>query len=135
MLKGFREFLSRGNVIDLAVAVVIGAAFTALVKSVTDQVVNPLVSRIGAGQQQDYGVLKIPLGGNPEVFVDLNAVLSAAINFIIVAAVVYFCIVLPYQKLRNRGKVEEKSDTELSLLTEIRDLLADEKDDNHKHSL
>lgn len=121
MLKGFKEFLSRGNVIDLATAVVIGAAFTGLVTAFTENVVQPLVDRVGAGGEQEYGILKIPLGGDQ--FVDLNAVLSAFINFIIVAAVVYFVIVLPYKKLRERGEVEQTADTELSLLTEIRDLL------------
>jgi large conductance mechanosensitive channel len=125
VLKGFKEFLSRGNVIDLAVAVVIGAAFTGLVTAFTEKVVQPLVDRIGAGGGKDYGVLKISLGGNPEQFVDFNAVLAAIINFVIVAAVLYFVIVLPYKKLRDRGEVEQAQDTELSLLTEIRNLLRD----------
>lgn len=128
MLKGFKEFLSRGNVIDLSVAVVIGAAFTGLVTAFTEKVVQPLVDRVGAGGDREYGILKIPLGGDPEQFVDLNAVLSALINFLIVAAVVYFVIVLPYKKLRERGEVEQAQDTELSILTEIRDLLAENGD-------
>ena len=127
MLKGFKEFLSRGNVIDLAVAVVIGAAFTGLVTSFTEKVVQPLVDRVGAGGDQEYGILKVSLGGDPEQFLDFNAVLSAVINFVIVAAVVYFVIVLPYKKLRERGEVEQAQDTELSILTEIRDLLVAER--------
>ena len=127
MLKGFKEFLSRGNVIDLAVAVVIGAAFTGLVTAFTQKVVQPLIDRIGAGGDRQYGILKISLGGNPEQFIDFNAVLSAVINFVIVAAVVYFVIVLPYKKLRERGEVEQAQDTELSLLTEIRDILAEKR--------
>lgn len=123
MLKGFKEFLSRGNVIDLAVAVVIGAAFTGLVTAFTNGVVQPLIDRVGAGPDTEYGILKIPIGGNQ--YVDLNAVLSAFINFILVAAVLYFVIVLPYKKLRERGEVEQAQDTELSLLTEIRDLLVE----------
>jgi large conductance mechanosensitive channel len=125
VLKGFKEFLSRGNVIDLAVAVVIGAAFTGLVTAFTEKVVQPLVDRIGAGGGKEYGILKISLGGNPEQFLDFNAVLAAIINFLIVAAVLYFVIVLPYKKLRERGEVEQAQDTELSLLTEIRNLLRD----------
>ena len=77
MFKGFKEFLSRGNVIDLAVAVVIGAAFTGLVTAFTEKVVQPLVDRVGAGGDREYGILKISLGGNPEQFLDFNAVLSA----------------------------------------------------------
>jgi large conductance mechanosensitive channel len=126
MLKGFKEFLSRGNVIDLAVAVVIGAAFTGLVTAFTQKVIQPLIDRIGAGGDHAYGILKISLGGDPEQFLDFNAVLAAVINFLIVAAVVYFIIVLPYKKLRERGEVEQAQDTELSLLTEIRDILAEE---------
>ncbi len=133
MLKGFKEFLSRGNVIDLAVAVVIGAAFTGLVTSFTEKVIQPLVDRIGAGGDREYGFLKISLGGTPEQFVDLNAVLSAFINFLIVAAVIYFVIVLPYKKLRERGEVEQAQDTELSILTEIRDLLAENGSSGGKH--
>jgi len=121
MLKGFKEFIARGNIIDLSVAVVIGTAFTGLVTAFTSNVVQPLIDRIGAGPDKAYGILKIPLGADK--FVDLNAVLSATINFILVAAVVYFVIVLPYKKLRERGEVEQAQDTELSILTEIRDLL------------
>jgi large conductance mechanosensitive channel len=128
MLKGFKEFLSRGNVIDLAVAVVIGAAFTGLVTAFTEKVIQPLVDRVGAGGGREYGILKISLGGNPEQFIDFNAVLAALINFVIVAAVIYFIIVLPYKKLRERGEVETAQDTELSMLTEIRDILAEQAD-------
>jgi large conductance mechanosensitive channel len=121
MLKGFKEFIARGNVIDLAVAVVIGAAFTGLVTAFTQNVIQPLIDRIGAGPDAEYGVLRIPLGGDQ--FVDLNAVLSAAINFLIVAAVIYFVIVLPFKKLKERDAKVETSATELTVLTEIRDLL------------
>lgn len=121
MLKGFKEFVSRGNVIDLAVAVVVGAAFTGLVTAFTQNVVQPLVDRIGAGPDAEYGVLKIPLGADQ--FVDLNAVLSAAINFLIVAAVIYFVIVVPFKKIKERDAKVVSEETELTLLTEIRDLL------------
>ncbi len=121
MLKGFKEFISRGNVIDLAVAVVIGAAFTGLVTAFTDSVVQPLIDRIGANPDEPYGILRIPLGG--EQFIDLNAVLSATINFLLVALVLYFVIVLPYKKLKERDAKVDEEDTELTLLTEIRDLL------------
>ncbi|MGE2734819.1 large-conductance mechanosensitive channel protein MscL [Mycolicibacterium vaccae] len=126
MLKGFKDFISRGNVIDLAVAVVIGAAFTGLVTAFTDNVIQPLVDRIGAGPDAEYGILRIPLGGDQ--FIDLNAVLSAAINFLIVAAVIYFVIVVPFKKLKERDKKVVSEETELTLLTEIRDLLKSEAD-------
>jgi large conductance mechanosensitive channel len=123
VLKGFKEFLSRGNIVDLSVAVVIGTAFTALVTKFTESIIKPLIDRIGAGGDTQYGILRIGIGGGQAI--DLNVLLSAAINFILVAAVVYFLVVAPYNRLRKKGEVEQAGDTELSLLTEIRDLLAD----------
>jgi large conductance mechanosensitive channel len=121
MFKGFKEFLSRGNIVDLAVAVVIGTAFTALVTKFTDSIITPLINRIGVNQQSNHGALKIDIGGGQTI--DLNILLSAAINFFLVAFVVYFFVVLPFNTLRRRGEVEQADDTEIALLTEIRDLL------------
>lgn len=123
MLKGFKDFLARGNIVDLSVAVVIGTAFTGLVTSFTNSVIEPLITRVGAGGESNYGILRIDIGAGQTI--DLNILLSALINFILVAAVVYFLVVLPYKKLRERGQVEQAQDTELSLLTEIRNLLAE----------
>jgi large conductance mechanosensitive channel len=122
MLKGFKEFLSRGNIVDLAVAVVIGTAFTALVTKFTESIITPLINRIGVKQQSNVGALKISIGGGQ--FIDLNVLLSAAINFFLIAMVVYFFVVLPYNTLRRRGEVEQADDAQIVLLTEIRDLLA-----------
>lgn len=126
MLKGFKEFLLRGNIIDLSVAVVIGTAFTALVTKFTDSIIQPLINRIGAGSDSDYGILRIGIGGGQTI--DLNVLLSAAINFALVAGVVYFLIVLPYSKFRKEK--EEVADAEVVLLTEIRDLLAGRSEGN-----
>ena len=131
MMKGFKDFIARGNVIDLATAVVIGAAFTGLVTSFTDNVVQPLVDRVGAGGDREYGILKIPLGGDQ--FIDLNAVLSSAINFLIVAAVVYFVIIVPYKKIKERDPKVEEAETELTILTQIRDLLSENGQASGKH--
>ncbi|MDZ7882305.1 MAG: large-conductance mechanosensitive channel protein MscL [Mycobacterium sp.] len=120
MIKGFKEFLLRGNIIDLSVAVVIGTAFTALVTNFTDSIIQPLIDRIGAGGDAEYGILRIPIGGDQTI--DLNVLLTATINFVLVAAVVYFLIVLPYSKFRK--KEEETVEAEVVLLTEIRDLLS-----------
>ena len=120
MLKGFKDFLAKGNIIDLSVAVVIGAAFTTLVTAFTEKVVQPLISSIGAGGDHSYGFLKIPLPGENN-FMDFNAVLTATINFVLVAAVIYFVIVLPYSKIR--GAKEDAIKEEIALLTQIRDLL------------
>ena len=123
MLKGFKEFLSRGNIVDLAVAVVIGTAFTALVTKFTDSIITPLINSIGAGGDSKYGILRINIGGGQAI--DLNILLSAATNFILVAAVVYFLVIVPYNRLRKKGEVEQAQDTELTLLAEIRNLLAE----------
>jgi large conductance mechanosensitive channel len=122
MLKGFKEFLSRGNIVDLSIAVVIGTAFTALVTAFTKSLVEPLINRVGAGKNSQHGILRFDIGGGQAI--DLNILLSAFINFILVAAVVYFLIVVPYNRLRKRGEVEQAQDTELSILTEIRDLMS-----------
>jgi len=119
VLKGFKEFLARGNIIDLAVAVVIGTAFTGLVTKFTDAIIQPLINRIGAGKEASYGILQISIGGGQTI--DLNVLLSAFINFVLVAAVVYFLVVLPYNKLRTKDAAESAEDKQVRLLTEIRD--------------
>jgi large conductance mechanosensitive channel len=123
VLKGFKEFLARGNIVDLSIAVVIGTAFTALVTNFTKSVVQPLIDGIGVGKDANYGILRIPIYGGQTI--DLNILLSAAINFVLVAAVVYFLVVVPYNRLRKKGEVEQAQDTELSLLTEIRNIIRD----------
>jgi large conductance mechanosensitive channel len=121
VLQGFKDFLARGNIVDLAVAVVIGTAFTGLVTKFTDSIIQPLINRIGAGKDASYGILKIEIGGGQAI--DLNVLLSAAINFALVAAVVYFLVVLPYNKIRSKEAAESATDKQNRLLTEIRDAL------------
>jgi large conductance mechanosensitive channel len=130
-MKGFREFLLRGNVIDLAVAVVIGTAFTALVTSVVNSVFNPIIGALFNAESLSKAlVVAIPLtAGTAKI--GFGAVLAAIINFVIVAAVVYFAFVLPINALMKRAfqkPAEPVSDTpapptELDLLAQIRDLL------------
>ena len=119
MFKGFRDFLSKGNIVDLAVAVVIGTAFTGLVTKFTESIIQPLIDRIGAGKDASYGILKIEIGGGQSI--DLNVLLSAFINFVLVAAVIYFLVVVPYSKLRTKDSAESDEDKQIRLLTEIRD--------------
>ncbi|MBO1738949.1 large conductance mechanosensitive channel protein MscL [Leifsonia sp. TF02-11] len=127
MLKGFREFILRGNVIDLAVAVVIGAAFTAVVTSIVTNLFNPLISSFFTANSLDKAMI-VTLNGSDIKF---GAVLGSIISFLIVAVVVYFVFVFPINKLKERterlrkkGVVEPDAPvTELDLLTEIRDLL------------
>ncbi|WP_430331359.1 large conductance mechanosensitive channel protein MscL [Rhodococcus sp. ACT016] len=125
MLKGFKDFLLRGNVIDLAVAVVIGAAFTAIVTAFTSNIVNPLVAAVGGSEDHAWGFNVI--AGNPETFVNIGAVVTAIINFVIIAAVVYFVLIVPANAVKARFATE-KEDTKASeadLLIQIRDILAE----------
>ena len=136
MLKGFKDFIMRGNVIDLAVGVVIGAAFTAIVKAFTDNIINPLINSVG-GADFSFGFRIIP--SNDGTFVDFGALITAIINFLLIAAVVYFLIVAPMNKLDEQQKLRRGIDpkaadpTEQELLTEIRDLLAGGNNPQIKH--
>jgi large conductance mechanosensitive channel len=126
MLKGFKDFLMRGNVIDLAVAVVIGAAFSAIVKAFTDSIIQPLINSLGSTNQAE-GLGFLIREGKANTFVDFGTLITAAINFVIIAAVVYFVIVLPFEKikaLRAKKGDDAAALTEAELLTEIRDLIA-----------
>jgi large conductance mechanosensitive channel len=121
MLKGFKDFLLRGNVIDLAVAVVIGTAFTALVTAFTASFLLPLIALIGGGGENG-GEFVI----NEQHFT-WGAFISALITFVLTAAVVYFVVVLPIKAIMERRKRGEEAGpaepTQVELLVEIRDLL------------
>jgi large conductance mechanosensitive channel len=126
VIKGFKDFIMRGNVVDLAVAVVIGTAFTAVVTSVTSNIINPLIAVVGGRNVHGLG-FQI-LSGNPKTVVDFGAVITAVINFLIVAAVVYFLVVTPMNLLAERRKRGEEPEPQapsedIVLLQEIRDLL------------
>ena len=138
-MKGFREFLLRGNVIDLAVAVVIGAAFTAIVTAIVTNIINPLIGAVfNASALNKSLVVAIPTASGGHAKLLFGAVLGAAINFIIVAAVVYFALVLPVNHLIKasfaRLKKEQEQPpkdvppTDVELLIEIRDLLRAQAD-------
>jgi large conductance mechanosensitive channel len=125
VLKGFKDFLMRGNVVDLAVAVIIGTAFTAIVTAIADSFIKPLIASIGGAKVT--GLSWQIVADNPDANIDFAAIITAVINFLIVAAVVYFLIVLPMKKLQDRRKRGEETGpsdpTDVELLTEIRDLL------------
>ncbi|MEU4246964.1 large-conductance mechanosensitive channel protein MscL [Amycolatopsis sp. NPDC026612] len=126
MFKGFKDFLMRGNVVDLAVAVVIGSAFTTIVTAFTNGLIKPLINAIG-GTDAANGLGYQIFANNKGTFLDFGGVINAAINFVLVAAVVYFVIVMPVKKLqerRKRGQEPGPSEpTDVELLIEIRDLL------------
>jgi large conductance mechanosensitive channel len=121
MIKGFKDFLLRGNVVDLAVAVVIGAAFTAVVSSFTSSFLEPLIGLVGGGGV-DGGTFTV----NGQTFT-WGSFVNQVITFVLTAAVVYFVVVLPMKRLvERRARGEEPgpaAPTQVELLVEIRDLL------------
>jgi large conductance mechanosensitive channel len=122
--KEFKEFITRGNVIDLAVAVIIGLAFTAIINAIVSGLITPLIGMIGGN---DFSDLDFTINGST---FEYGLVINAVIQFLLIAAAVFFFIVKPINVLnerRRRGEEpepEELSD-EAALLTEIRDLLRD----------
>lgn len=145
--EGFKAFLMRGNVVDLAVAVVIGAAFSNIVNSVVKGVINPLVGAIGTKNLDSYSsCLKDPCevtadgtvtSGIPILW---GTVLGAALTFVITAAVVYFLMVLPMSRYLARQEARRKARegahevievTELEVLKEIRDALVAQRGSGH----
>lgn len=121
-MQGFKNFLLRGNVIDLAVGIIMGTAFTAVVTALVQSVLMPAISMLVQSPNFDsflvFGQIKV------------GVFLTAVVNFLLIAAAVYFAVVLPVEKLNARiskNKAEDKEDTELSLLKEIRDSLATKK--------
>lgn len=126
MLKGFRDFIMKGNVVDLAVAVVIGAAFGAVITALVDNVLMPLIAAL-VGSPSFDGFLLLTING---VDIKFGVFLTALVNFLLIAAAVYFALVLPMQKAteainRRRGVTEEEEpvDPQIALLEQIRDEL------------
>ena len=125
MLKGFKDFISRGNVVELAVGVIIGAAFKNIVDALVDGIINPLIAAV-IGKPDFSDAFILTLNGTDVKF---GLLITAIINFILMTFAIYFCIVVPMNALNARRKkdeeetVEEASD-EVKLLTEIRDALA-----------
>lgn len=123
MLKGFREFIMRGNVVDLAIAIVIGTAFTALVKAFVADILTPIVAAIFG--KPNFGDLTLTINHSQFLYGDL---INELITFVSVAAAVYFFVVVPMNKIaerRAKGQVPaDELPPDVALLTEIRDLLA-----------
>ena len=139
MLKGFKDFLLRGNVVDLAVAVVIGTAFTAVVTSFTESFLRPLIGLVGGGGENG-GEFVV----NEQVFT-WGAFVNQLITFVLTAAVIYFVVVVPMKIVVERRKRGEEAGptapTQVELLVEIRDLLraqqgldAVSQDDGGRHA-
>lgn len=127
MLAGFKAFIMRGNIVELAVAVVIGTAFAAVVDTVVTSLISPLLASFGGANVGDGLGFEIR-DGNRATFLDFGAIINALIVFLITAAVVYFLIVVPMNKLaerRARGQEPEPEEVteDVQVLREIRDLL------------
>ena len=126
MLKGFKEFISRGNVVELAVGVIIGAAFKNIVDALVDGIINPLIAAV-IGKPDFSDAFILTLNGTDVKF---GVLITAVINFILMAFAIYFCIVVPMNALNARRKKAEDEapeaevSDEVKLLTEIRDALA-----------
>jgi large conductance mechanosensitive channel len=124
VFKEFKEFIARGDVIDLAVAVVIGLAFTGVVNAIVGGLITPLIGMIGGN---DYSALDFEINGST---FEYGEVINAVIQFVLIAAAVFFFIVKPINTLneRRRAGLDEREPAELSdeaaLLIEIRDLLS-----------
>ena len=128
MIKGFKEFLLRGNIIDLAVAVIIGTAFGAVVTALVTNILTPLIAAIAG--QPDFSALTFTINGSQFLY---GAFFNAVINFIFVAAAIYFFVVLPVKKVSDlraaRVAAGQPADDavvvtdEVATLREIRDLL------------
>jgi large conductance mechanosensitive channel len=132
MLKGFREFIMRGNLIELAVAFVIGAAFAKVVQDFVGAIITPLVNALPGSKVNGFGFSI--RGGNLKdpTFVNLSTVINSLIVFVSTAAVVYFALVVPMNKIQERRALRvakgepdpEPKSEDIILLEQIRDLLS-----------
>jgi large conductance mechanosensitive channel len=130
MIRGFKDFLMRGNVIDLAVGIAIGVAFTSLVAAFGQYFINPLVASVGGGSTKGFG---FQITDSPKTLVDIGALINALIVFVITMAVIYFAVVVPVtklQSLRKRGPGVDEPEAvpeDTALLREIRDALVGQR--------
>ncbi len=135
MIKEFKAFLLRGNIVDLAVAVVIGAAFGAVVTSLVDNLINPIIGLAGGADFDDLVItLKEADGSDAAVQLRYGAFLSSVISFVLIAAAIFFVVVKPIAAVaarRERGEEPAEAtpapSDEALLLTDIRDLLRAER--------
>ena len=127
MIKGFKEFISRGNVVELAVGVIIGAAFKNIVDALVDGIINPLIAAV-IGKPDFSDAFILTLNGTNVKF---GVLITAVINFLLMAFAIYLCIVVPTNKLAALPTAKEKAEKDaapkisddVQLLTEIRDAL------------
>lgn len=118
MIKGFKEFITRGNVIELAVGVIIAGAFNPIVQSITDVIMGFIAAIFGQPNFDSVGQFTL----NNAVIMP-GAIITALVNFLMVAFAIYFFVVVPMNKLAPKKVEEAAPDEDIALLTEIRDLL------------
>ncbi len=128
MIRGFRDFIMRGNVVDLAIAVVIGVAFAAVVNTFVSSIVKPIINAFPGASVNGWGFHLRGGDLKSATFIDISAIINAVIVFLITAAVVYFIVVVPMtrlQELRARGATPEPEAVpeDILLLRQIRDAL------------
>ncbi|MBZ6475932.1 large conductance mechanosensitive channel protein MscL [Streptomyces griseocarneus] len=104
MLKGFKNFVMRGDIVAVAVGLVIALALSTLIKAFTDAVINPIIASLQGGRSMGMG-WQLGRAGNQATYLDLGAFISAVIYFLIFMAVVYFFIVVPYKHVQARRGV------------------------------
>ncbi|MEU3652437.1 MscL family protein [Streptomyces sp. NPDC032161] len=104
MLKGFKNFMMRGDVVVVAVGLIVALAFSTLIKAFTDSVINPIIARAQGGRSVGLG-WQLGQAGNKATYLDIGSFISAVIYFIIFMAVVYFLIVVPYKRYSARHGV------------------------------
>jgi large conductance mechanosensitive channel len=121
MVKGFRDFIFRGNVINMAVAVIIGVAFTRVITAITDGIVRPIVSIFGGAGDLGLGFRLV--SSKPATFIAFGPIISAIVDFLIIAAVLYFALIVPMKHVLGARFAE--TETTEGLLGEIRDLIRD----------
>jgi len=123
VLKGFKQFILRGNVVELAIAVVLGVAFNAVIQALVKDIITPLIAAIAG--KPNFATLHFKLHGSIFYYGD---VINAVISFLAVAAAIYFLVVVPLNAInarRQRGQqAPDEVPEDIQLLTEIRDLLA-----------
>ena len=129
MIQGFKDFISRGNVVELAVGVIIGASFKNIVDALVDGIINPLIAAV-IGKPDFSDAFILTLNGTNVKF---GVLITAVINFLLMALALYLCIIVPMNALNERMKKQAANDAaeakkeesdEVKLLTEIRDALA-----------
>lgn len=131
MIKGFKDFLMRGNVVDLAVGIAIGVAFTTLVDAFGVNIIDPLVATVGGDSELGFG---FQITDSQATFINVGSLINAFVVFFVTMAVIYFAIVLPVNKLQSLRRKEdpevagdEETAEDIALLREIRDALIEQR--------